>query len=377
MGKFEIQVKTTIAETELGSTVQGSLTKHGQVIAFIGSDEGDIQAIRLQPAGAIQGRVFHDDGKTPATGALVEIKGGQITLGHETDAEGRFEFDALPLGDYRLSILDAASNGQASRRPHLEKNAQQIVYDDITLDSRAPEVVANEPKSNATSVTGSQVIHIKFSETMDVDSINPQTFLVRVDGKPVAGSFKLDKDQQGVSFTPSIPIGDLKQVHVLIKGDSIGFEGQILARGVRDKAGVSMREDLEFVYTTRDATPPKLVQSTPQPGAKGINLDQVLRLEFSEAMEPKPLQTLRLLQNGKPLQGRLDMPQKYQGRVLVFTPRKRLKPNARFKVETVDPLTDLAGNSLPEGKLSLPLRHAGHQAAEDTLTLTGVRHGAH
>ena len=349
VGEFEIEIKTTIAETELGASLNGRIDSHGQEIVFSGDTKSTRAAIRLQPAGSVRGRVVHDDGVTPVSGAVVELSGGKITLGRETDADGQFRFDTLPLGDYRIGVLDPVSNGVATLRPSLKTNGQAEVYDAVTLDSRPPRVIATEPKANTVGVDGGSPIRVRFSEPMDPESISTRTFRVLVEGAPVRGNLMVDDDRQGVTFVPSRALPDLKQVQVRVKGDTIGFEGQVVARGIRDEAGVGLNEDLTLVYTTRDATPPQLIAQSPLPDAKGVGLDQVIRLEFSEEMDAAALQGLRLLQDGKSLAGRLDIPTRQQGRLLVFTPRRRLSPNASFVVQSTGPVIDLAGNPLPGG----------------------------
>lgn len=122
VGAFEIQVKTTIAETELGASLSERIDAHGQQFAFTGEDGQ--AAIRLQPSGGVRGRVLADDGATPVAAAVVELTGRAISLGRETDAEGQFQFDALPLGEYRMAVLDPASNGVAALRPHVRKTGR-------------------------------------------------------------------------------------------------------------------------------------------------------------------------------------------------------------------------------------------------------------
>jgi hypothetical protein len=100
VGDFSLSVITTVGVPELRAAAEGVLTRHGETVAFRDTDDAaKPQAIRLQPAGEIAGRVMHPDEKTLAQGAIVVLRRERLRLGRLTDEDGRFRFDAgVPYG---------------------------------------------------------------------------------------------------------------------------------------------------------------------------------------------------------------------------------------------------------------------------------------
>ena len=45
---------------------------------------------------------------------------------------------------------------------------------------------------------------------------------------------------------------------VLLRGEKLGFEGEVLEPGIRDLNGIGMAANFRFSFATRDSTPPKL-----------------------------------------------------------------------------------------------------------------------
>lgn len=69
----------------------------------------------------IQGVVFDLD-KTPVAGALIELRGDGLRLSAITDAQGRFTFDAVKIGDYVIQFS----------KPMYEKLERRIRLSDFT-----------------------------------------------------------------------------------------------------------------------------------------------------------------------------------------------------------------------------------------------------
>lgn len=67
------------------------------------SGDVDVGDLVLKPGAAIRGRVLLPPGRS-AAGLVVAVDAWQNALDTETDAEGRFRFDALLPGDHRLSL---------------------------------------------------------------------------------------------------------------------------------------------------------------------------------------------------------------------------------------------------------------------------------
>ena len=76
-------------------------------------------ALAAQPkpgSGSIEGRVFNSLSGAPVRKASVALMHPQVRLSAETDAEGRFQFTALPPGTYKLTAKGAGFLDHAARR---------------------------------------------------------------------------------------------------------------------------------------------------------------------------------------------------------------------------------------------------------------------
>src|SRR5579862_6349617 len=69
--------------------------------------------------GSIEGHVFNSVNRAPVRKATVNLttSQNQIWLVAETNAEGRFQFTALPPGTYKLSATQSGFFDHAARRP--------------------------------------------------------------------------------------------------------------------------------------------------------------------------------------------------------------------------------------------------------------------
>jgi hypothetical protein len=76
--------------------------------------------LAAQPApgtGSIEGHVFNLLTGAPVRKATVELQATQIRLSADTDAEGRFQFTALPAGSFSLSAKHPGFLDRVVRRP--------------------------------------------------------------------------------------------------------------------------------------------------------------------------------------------------------------------------------------------------------------------
>ena len=101
---------------------------------------------------------------------------GRIHLVHFAGEDGKFSFDALPLGTYNYFIQDAISNGVAGGSVVIESddNGKTIDTGNIILDNLAPFVVSTDPESGASDVNTPD-IKIIFSEKIDSRSVSRNT----------------------------------------------------------------------------------------------------------------------------------------------------------------------------------------------------------
>ncbi len=354
LGPVSLGVRSTLREPELGARAGGELTVPGQTLDFAdGGPEGSPMALRLQPSGNIGGRVVMADGVTPAAGAVVALRGGRVRVGQQADAEGRFRFQALPLGDYRLSLRETASNALAHRTARIEENGQTIDYDPLTLDAADPQLLDLEPADGSTGVSPRSPIRARFSEPLDPASIHRGSLRVSAGGRAIDGEFRLSQDGTELVFSARRGLPDLQTVQLVLAGRQLGHDGEVRSPGITDLAGRSLPRDLVFHFTTSDATPPSLVKQYPAQGAGGLPVKTQVRLEFSEPVDPASVAKVVFTRDGKPEPGRLNEQPILGGKVLVFSPARPLKPNGSYRLRLQGPVRDLAGNPMAEPEIEV------------------------
>ena len=119
----------------------------------------DVRVV-LEPTESVTGVVLFSD-QSPAPGIVVEMTGSDDTLYGETDADGRFTFNAVPLGTYTLLLDDPIGTGLATRTVSVVDSPVDL--GDIVLDDSLPEVVSTDPIAGAVNVSLDQTVIINFS----------------------------------------------------------------------------------------------------------------------------------------------------------------------------------------------------------------------
>ena len=115
--------------------------------------------VAAQPPGSIEGRVLDSTGSA-LPGVTVTLIGAAIPAGPQvTAANGRFTFENLPPGDYRI---EAALSGFETRSEPASVEADAVTRLDLVLElSRVMEaitVVAEEPRSFATNIVAEPMV---------------------------------------------------------------------------------------------------------------------------------------------------------------------------------------------------------------------------
>jgi len=381
VGVFSLGVRTNLEVPPLGGAAGGTLVAHAQQITFADGDDDPLhEAIRLQSAGTLFGRVLLEDGSTPADGAVALLEGAGLRLSRVTGADGELRIEGVPLGTYTVSIREPIRNGVASRAVTLVTNGEEWALGDIVLDASGPRVVASEPVAFAADVSPSAAIVVRFDEPIAPASLTAQSFTVDVAGAPVTGTRELREGGTAIAFVPSAPLPDLQNVSVRVRADRIGFAGEVLEAGVRDLAGLSLGTDFVLSFTTGDSQPPELVSMSPADGAVEVDVRAVVRVEFSEPVDPASVAGFTLTRsNGASTPGRVNTLPILGGRVLVFTPDVALALDEHYVAVLTGPVRDPAGNAMAETELRTSFATLDTRAPElaelalapGSLTVTG------
>lgn len=121
--------------------------------------------------GALEGRVCADSGGGFYVGRLELFRGAQSVDSDETDAQGRFRFDALPPGQYTVKLLDSPTQRTYTREVLAE---QTTAIDESLADCESPpqEVCATIDISPSETQDGRIYLVVDRSGSMDEDAQN-------------------------------------------------------------------------------------------------------------------------------------------------------------------------------------------------------------
>ncbi|MDJ0848600.1 MAG: Ig-like domain-containing protein [Myxococcota bacterium] len=356
VGAFSLSVVTNLQVPRLGGAAGGELAREGELLRFEDGDEDpEHEAIRLQPAGSVRGSVLLADALTPAEGAILLLEGAGLRVARLADPTGRFAFAGIPLGAYQLGVLEPDRNEAARRAIELLSNGDEVAFEDgdaIVLDGDPPGVVATSPNPAAVGVPLVARIEVRFDEPVDPESLGPQSFAVEIEGKPLAGARSVVDGDTAV-FTPAAPLPDLSVVRVTLSADVLGFEGQVLAPGVRDLEGNSLAADVGFRFTTGDGRSPALVALSPADGSVEVAPESVVRFEFDEPIDRASIAAFELRTGaGEAVVGALNETPISGDRVVAFTPERELDPNQVYTAVLSGPVRDRGGNEMAAPSLT-------------------------
>jgi hypothetical protein len=176
---------------------------------------------------------------TPTEGGR-DARRAQTALARSDASAFRF---GHPLGSYALQVR---SRSQRRRRtPSCSTNGEQIDLGTLVLD-------ASGPRSSTFSASANGMIGYADRGQWNGRSMRDahEQFDVRIAAARVPGALALAPDGRAATFTPAAPLPDLRSVTVTLRADQLGFSNEVLAVGVRDRAGNSMRADFVFAFTT-------------------------------------------------------------------------------------------------------------------------------
>ncbi|MGI9043509.1 MAG: Ig-like domain-containing protein [Gemmatimonadaceae bacterium] len=244
------------------------------------------------------------------------------------------------------------------------------VWTFVTIDNTPPTVTGVVPANNATAVPTSSTVRVTFSEPMDPATITTSTITVRntVTTVVVAGTMSYDQATRTAAFTPG-GLSNLTNYTVTV------------TTGVRDLAGNALAAPFTSTFTTApaaDVIPPTIVSRSPANGVTSIAIDTVVRVTFSEPMDPATINTstitLTPTSGGSPVAATVTYVPSTNTAVLDPTPL--LAYNTSYTITVTTGVKDVAGNSLAAQSTSTftttPDTVAPTVTARRPTALTGV-----
>ncbi|MBN1273270.1 MAG: carboxypeptidase regulatory-like domain-containing protein, partial [Candidatus Aminicenantes bacterium] len=319
VGTFSLEAKDPLSG--LGASDNGEIIGDGQVLTL---------DLILEPSGAIEGRVFHSDGVTPAENATIQIK-GQNTLYASSDNNGNFRFDSVRLGAFTLTVQGLGEAGLARIKGNLQTHGETLTYDPIVLDDVGPFVSEVSPPDGSKDVPFTTSVVITFSEEMEPASINKTNITLNGSAGSVPGNLSLSADGKTAAFVPSTPL------------QSFALYTIVVMMNVEDKSGHHMLTDFSSSFLTLDNIPPQILNSDPFSSQTQVALSAVIAVTLSEPVNPDTVNptNVQVLKAGAPIGGGISLVNS-QTKIL-FTP-DALEANLEYSIFIKD-LSDLHGNT--------------------------------
>ncbi|KNC49889.1 uncharacterized protein AMSG_06186 [Thecamonas trahens ATCC 50062] len=254
---------------------------------------------------------------------------------------------ASPLEDtvtYNLVFGANVTTVVTTDLPDLLQLGRTLTYS-FTTAVIPPQVEAMTPVDDAVGVALESTVVIEFDEVIDrAASANSVVLRYDSDGDDVG-----DTAVSAVETWTSGASGEvltLTPVSALV-GDVVH---EVVVQSVFDVPGNAIAP-VTFRFRTKDLAAPQVVGHTPQSGVGSVEVDSVVEITFSEAMNQQTT-TAAVRLYAVPLDGtdrvRIDQvsPVWLSESLLQLTPDAELDAVARYMVEIVTDATDLSGNSL-------------------------------
>ncbi|MEQ1728941.1 MAG: Ig-like domain-containing protein, partial [Vicinamibacterales bacterium] len=313
--------------TVVASGLNGQRGSIGDVLVP-GTTRSGLQIV-LAPAISLSGRVLLASG-APAPGIVLDLTGNGGHLFTESASDGTFAFQAISSSSYSLLAQDPIGLGLA-RRAGPVNLAGPMNIGDVLLDESAPAVATTDPVAGALAVPRQKEILVTFTEPLNAATVTPASVTLVGPSGPVAGLVDTQVGDSVVRFRllPGVQFADQARYTLRISG-------------VEDRVGRKLGSDYVLPFTTVDITPPSIASQAPTVSATGVAIDTVVRVQFSEIIDPTKFAATPIQVTGPqgPVAGRIDY--LFSNTVVVFTPNVPLVDTTRYSV-TVLKATDLTG----------------------------------
>jgi hypothetical protein len=207
-----------------------------------------------------------------------QTTGEYVSGSLSVDVTGRTAYfmpaEPFAVGTYhRLSVTtgiqDVAGNPLASY-------FYQSFTTAFSADETPPEVELVDPAAGAAAVPTNAQITVQMSEALDPISVTESAVLLEQGGAVVEGTLSLEDGNRRIRLVPTVPLAPLAS-HGLTVSE------------LRDMAGNQMAAAVEVNFTTAagaDLVSPQVVGTNPSSGATEVVRTVVVRVEFSEPVNP-------------------------------------------------------------------------------------------
>ena len=308
------------------SSVRAAFTLHSQGAST------DVDVV-LGGLGRVFGRVLASDGATPLAARSVHLSFATSTeaasLETSSDASGRFAFEGVPVGAFRLRAVDVALAASESGEILAEGDDPEI---DLVLGASGT-VLGRLVHSDATTPAAAADV-VLFYEA-------PSGALGRATERT---------GQDGAFRFESIPAGRVQLESIVPIRNGIARRSlEITQNG----------EVVDLGSVALDEADPRIVEAFPAPGSEAVAIDVVIRLRASEALDPDLVDPRAIFVRSAagPIDSDVSLVEDSatgELRILEIRPRASLASETDHRVVVVDgELLDAVGAVVAEGPRDL------------------------
>ncbi|HEY0173489.1 MAG TPA: carboxypeptidase regulatory-like domain-containing protein, partial [Pyrinomonadaceae bacterium] len=300
--------------------------------------------VQIEDAGSATGTIVAPDGVTAVRGADITLtlaRAGKPSLRFytNTNAQGVWSLENLPLGAVSVAVSDVVSGGvaRATNLP-LSTNGQRLDVGRMVLDNTPIRVELVTPADGAAGVspTSPRSVAVTFSEPADPATVHAGTVRLLRGASGVGAGVTLSADGRTATLTASGRLADSTAYTVLVSG-------------VSDPTGHALANEFRSTFTTSDETGPSVAGVTPAAESAEVALDSAVVVTFDEPVDRAQDfgGLVRLLSGpapGEPAAGAVTLDE--SGKVATFRAAGGLALSRRYTV-SVAGVRDLAGNVQP------------------------------
>ncbi|UCC93015.1 MAG: Ig-like domain-containing protein [Thermoplasmata archaeon] len=203
------------------------------------------------------------------------------------------------------------------------------------VDTDKPYVEKYTPADGASNVEIDAVVTLDFSE--DIRSSNLDSHITIKDGR----GFQVDKrvDYSNLTFRAIVTPEEPLKYSMLYVVSVSSF--------IQDQAGNPLLEPIQWTFnTTKEKTPPQIVDTSPSDGADGVSINSTISVTFSEEMDVESLLTGIVVHDSleNPVIG--NTTPALDGMSVKFDPLFSYGYGQQYHVTVLQTVKDLAGNNL-------------------------------
>lgn len=235
---------------------------------------------------------------------------------------------------YRIRVTSGVQDLVGNRYASTSIPSTFTVDSGGVIDIMPPTVVMVTPTDGSTEVHRDTRVTLTFSESLDPNTINANTFALLVNGRAMSSvNITRSSDNRAVTLSSRLPWG----IDIAV----------VVTSGARDLAGNAIA-DFRSMFTTGthfDVSRPVVTSQRPDNGARNIPVDQRVVLFVDESLNAATIpNALHVSQNSVLVSGTSAVTP--DGRAIEFVPDAAWEHDALIQVFLDDTAQDLSGNSL-------------------------------